>query len=152
MRRLAKLLAVTVGSAVVLGGGVVAMASSSNTPSQGAVGGPPGFVATIAKSMAARMGDSNPTSAQYVLTTRQAAESLVAGDHVHTNPEVYLVVLHGHFSDPGARVPPGAPIPTGTQINFTIDPVTQQILDFGISNQSLSDLPTLGQVQSLTLP
>lgn len=127
------------------------MASSSRTPAQGAVGGPPAFLATIAKSMAARMGASNPASAHYVLTTRQVAESLVAGDHVQTNPEGYLVVLHGHFCAPGARVPPGAPMPTGTQINLTIDPMTQQILDFGISNQSLS-LSTLGQVQPLTLP
>lgn len=129
------------------------MASSSGTSSQQAdVGGPPAFVATIAKSMAVQMGDSNPTSVQCVRTTRQAAEWYMTRGYVRTNPEVYLVVLHGHFSNPVARVPLGAPIPTGTQINFTIDPVTHGILDFGISNQSLNDLSVLGHVQDLILP
>ena len=105
---------------------------------------PPGVCGDHCKSVAVRMGDSNLTSTQYVLTTCQTAESLVAGNHVDTIPEVYLVVLHGHFSDPGARLPPGAPIPTGTQLVLRL---TQQILDFGISNPSLSNLSTLGQGQ-----
>ncbi|MCY0879646.1 MAG: hypothetical protein OWU84_11985 [Firmicutes bacterium] len=127
------------------------MAPSSNPSSQGGVSVPPAFVVSIAKSLAAKMGDPHPVSAQYVLTTRQRAEWFVARAHVHSNPEVYLVVLCGHFSDPFARVPPGAPTPTGTQIHFTIDPVTHGILDFGISHQSLGDLSVLGQVQPLVL-
>ncbi|MHB1954203.1 MAG: hypothetical protein ACYCOU_10700 [Sulfobacillus sp.] len=137
------LTAILGGAAIVVSGGALAYAQS--TPRAASVAtAPPTYVTAIAQMMAARMGDAHPTSAMYVATTRVAAESLVAGaTHFHANPNVYFVVLHGQFKDTYARIPPGTAIPTGTEIDFTIDPVTHTVLDFGISNQN-PDLSRLG--------
>ncbi len=137
------LTAILGGAAIVVSGGALAYAQS--TPRAASVAtAPPTYVTAIARMMAARMGDAQPTSAMYVATTRVAAESLVAGaTHFHANPNVFFVVLHGQFKDTYARIPPGTAIPTGTEIDFTIDPVTHTVLDFGISNQN-PDLSRLG--------
>lgn len=129
----------------------VAMASSGSNPSSTS-SAPPAYIVTLAKTMAARMGDSTPSAVQYVHTSRGAAESLLSGNTVDTNSPVILVVLHGKFRDPYARMPKGAAAPTGTEINFTVDPVTHAILDFGISNQPLNNLSHLGQVEPFTIP
>ena len=69
-----------------------------------------------------------------MLTTRLIPMALLTGQPMNSITPVILVVLHGKFKDPNARVPSGAPIPAGTEINFTIDPTTHAIYDFGISN------------------
>jgi hypothetical protein len=56
---------------------------------------------------------------------------------------VYFVVLQGEFEDTQAYLPPGAPAPMGMEIDFTIDPTTHRILDFGISDQ-IPDVAALG--------
>lgn len=109
----------------------------------------PSFVTTLAKSQAAQVDDPMPTSVECVLTTRQVAVQSTMAAHVVSNPPVYLVVMHGHFIDRSARIPPGQPFPQGNTVLFTIDTKTQQILDFGICNQSVH-LAALGHVYPLT--
>lgn len=126
---------------VILGGALIIKA-------QGVADTAPAYVENIANSMAQSMGDASPTSAQYVLTTRQTAEQMATGSTVDSNQQVYLVVLHGTFVDKYARIPEGTAAPTGSEIEFTIDPSTQQVLDFSISSQKL-DLSQLGTPQML---
>ena len=84
-----------------------------------------------------------------VSTTRGPAEQVVAGAGVDSpGTRVWLVVLHGHFQDPGASLPSGAPIPTGSIISFTINKQSHHIMDFGIGDRS-PNLLSLGQVKSI---
>ncbi len=101
----------------------------------------PAFVLATAKRLATTMGDASPTAANYVVTTRQAANQLI-GAHVKSNPPVFLVVLHGHFIDRNAYGPPGSSDPTGSMLVFTIDTVTHQVLDLGVTNYQ----PQLGKL------
>lgn len=139
------------GLSAITVGGVAMAASRSSTPTSVA-SPPPTYIVSLAKKMATQMGDATPSKAQYVQTSRGAAESLLSGNTVDTNSKVILVVLHGKFRDLSARMPKGAPAPTGTEINFTVNPITHAILDFGISNQPLNNLSTLGKVEPFTIP
>jgi hypothetical protein len=139
------------GICAITGSGVAMAASGSSTPTSLGTP-PPTYIVSLAKTMAAQMGDATPSAAQYVQTSRGAAESLLSGNTVDTNSTVILVVLHGKFRDPYARMPKGAPAPTGTEINFTVNPITHVILDFGISNQPMNNLSILGKLEPFTIP
>lgn len=113
-------------------------------------GSVPAYVSQIAQGIAIAMGDASPTSSIEVYTTRAAAEWLTSGAVVDTNVPVYLVELRGNFVDKHARIPAGAAFPTGTEVNFTIDPRSQSVLDFGISNNP-PDISSLGSVSAVPL-
>jgi hypothetical protein len=105
----------------------------------------------LAAEMAANNGDSAAAhTAVAVATTRQAAVALESGsaDRVDSNQAVYLVQLHGRFVGALAKVPSGAPLPTGSVLHFTVDVQTGTVQDWG-----LSDVPTdpsrLGAITSL---
>ena len=117
----------------VIGFSLYSRPTVTNTQIRGGsnVSSVPSFVTTAAQSQAAHMGDPSPTSVECVLTTRQAAVQSTMAARVDSNPSVYLVVMHGHFIDRYARIPPGQPFPEGTTILFTIDTKTHSILDFG---------------------
>ncbi|PSR34846.1 MAG: hypothetical protein C7B46_03855 [Sulfobacillus benefaciens] len=112
--------------------------ASTRLTSQPASTSVPAYVAQIAEAQAKQMGDAAPTSAVCVAA-------------VDSNPAVYFVVLQGEFKDTQAYLPPGAPAPTGTEIDFTIDPTTKTILDFGIADQP-PDVAALGTLTTLSLP
>ncbi len=111
---------------------------------------PPAYVAKIAERLAKDHGDATPTSAMAVSTTRGPAEQVVVAGAGVGSPgtRVWLVVLHGHFQDPGASLPSGDPIPTGSIISFTINKQSHHIMDFGIGDRS-PNLLSLGQVKSI---
>jgi hypothetical protein len=111
-------------------------------------GAVPDYVSQIAQRIASEMGDASPTASNEVYTTRQAAEGLTSGAVVDTDVPVYLVELRGNFVDKYARLPPGAAFPTGTEVDFTIDPRSQTVLDLGISNNS-PDISSLGSVSAV---
>jgi hypothetical protein len=75
----------------------------------------------------------------FALTTMaDAAPSvgLQAASLLNPTQHVYLIVMTGHFVDAHAFIAPGQPAPSGTTITFTVDPKTQGIRDFGLSNAS----------------
>jgi hypothetical protein len=105
----------------------------------------------LATEMAANNGDpAAARTAVAVATTRQAAVGLESGaaDRVDSNQAVYLVQLRGRFVGAMAKVPSGAPLPTGAVLHFTVDVGSGAVQDWGIS-----DVPTnpsaLGTVTSL---
>jgi hypothetical protein len=115
-----------------------------------AVGSVPDYVSRITQRIATAMGDASPTSSVEVYTTRAAAERLTSGAVVDTDGPVYLVELRGNFIDKSARIGCGAAFPTGTEVDFTIDPHSQTVLDLGISNNS-PDISSLGSVSAVPL-
>ena len=89
--------------------------------------------------MAEVNGDARPSSISAVLTTRgQALLAVTPGDSVagSENQPAYLVLMRGHFELRFAKVPKGAPIPTGRYLAMTISPSTFRMMDL-----SLRDLP-----------
>ena len=111
--------------------------------------GPPAWLSEIAAWVAAADGDNQPSSAQYVETTRRAAARIVSGSWVDSDQDVYLVMLRGNFVH--NRHPYGVPPPRGTVATFTADRITQGIYDFSLGDR-VPDLSALGQIHDLPLP
>lgn len=82
---------------------------------------PPAFVVAAATRLAAALGDSQPTSAQYVLTRHKAAVYASSGAIVMSNQPVYLIVLTGHFKTGPVGPPPGGHVVTGSFANEVLD-------------------------------
>lgn len=112
-----------------------------------AAGAVPTFVSQKAQSVASATGDSTPTSVTAVLTTRAAATALQGAQSIDSaSAQVWFVEMTGNFVDKnffGFGTPP-----TGTEVDFTVDAQTQDVLDFGISN-SPPDLASLGTVYTI---
>ena len=54
------------------------------------------------------------------------------------------------FTDCYAPAPPGARLPTGTYLDFTVDPATFEVLDLGLSRHApVIPLRTFGRVTRL---
>ncbi len=119
-------------------------ASTTNTP--------PAYVVKIAEQQAKENGDPTPAGAVAIDTTRGAAmHAAAAGGVDGSQIPVWLVVLHGHFTDRNASVPAGQPLPTGRVIVFTINQRTHQIMDFGIGDRP-PNLSSLGSVENFSMP
>jgi hypothetical protein len=94
-------------------------------------------ITKIARAEARAHGESSPTRAQVVRTTRLVAERVSAKAIVNTDPGVYFVVIHGHFTSGGVMpMPPGQASFTGTVLELTISAATNRITDVGITNIS----------------
>ena len=141
---------------ITVGGIVMANVYSSHTSNASqalrvraaAIRTVPSFLTILSKRMASQMGDNHPISGKFVVTTRRAANQLVAGPHVDSNSAVYLIVIQGQFIDRVASQPPGVKAPTGDRIVFMVAVTTHQILDFGITNMN-PDMAKLGVVHNI---
>jgi hypothetical protein len=105
---------------------------------------------TIASSVAAGNGDSHPVNAQVVSSTEQLVLGLI-GEQSPTNQDVFVVTLHGNFTDRNARGAAGAsaPPPTGHVITLVLNQSDFSTADFFLGN----GLPStaLGPAQPLVL-
>jgi hypothetical protein len=106
-------------------------------------------LARLALRAAGGAGDPHPTGAVVVPSTRKIAERVDAGAVVDSNPPVYFVLLHGHFT--ANMAPPGGKFPQGTILTVTIDSRTNESLDLGIGKR-LPDLAAIGEAEPLALP
>jgi hypothetical protein len=140
-----------VGAAAVLAVGSMALYAAAATAASTAHA-LPAYVVKIAEQQSKENGDPIPTRAVAVDTTRGAAMAAAAAGRVDGSMiPVWFVVMDGHFTDHNARVPPGAPLPTGRVIAFTINQHTHHIMDFGIGDRS-PNLASLGTVTSFSTP
>ena len=104
----------------------------------------PESVQDLTKKFAVDLGDPTLSSAEYVLTTRSAANELF-GAVVDTDEPVYLVVIRGKFTMQDAFMPAGRPSPSGSFAMLVIDVSTGQVVDRGIMPAPVSvGLETLG--------
>jgi hypothetical protein len=117
----------------------VAPTYTGSTPAVSTDAQPPAWVVVEALRMAASNQDANPTSAEWVLKDTAAIAPAVGltPDQGSTNDVEYLVVLHGSFTATGAKVPFGEPVPTGTDLAFTLDPTTHGVLDWTVGDRSV---------------
>jgi hypothetical protein len=101
---------------------------------------------------AVELGDSGPTAALYVRTTRALANDLL-GTGVDSDQPVYFVVLSGNFELESSRVPAGQPSPVGSEGYLIIEVSTGQVLDFGLSQRAVAlSLNSLGEVRQVFSP
>jgi hypothetical protein len=139
-----------VGTTAVVAAGSVALYAATTTAASTVH--TPAYVVKIAEHEAKENGDPIPTQAVAIDTTRGAAMVAAAAGGVDGSTiPVWFVVMDGHFKDRNARVPPGAPLPTGRVIAFTINQHAHQIMDFGIGDRS-PNLASLGTVTSFSMP
>jgi hypothetical protein len=101
--------------------------------------------------LAAGNGEPNPTDIQYVSTTgADAAKAL--SEAPPPGPagaeSVILVAARGRFTGYGAKIPPGAALPTGTVITAVMDAASGALTEWGIS-RTFPQLATLGPVVKL---
>jgi hypothetical protein len=144
----------TLVATLAAGGGALA-AGLGSTPVPAAPSVPAGAelstIQQLVKNFASANGDATPANAVIVPTTRQVAEQQDAGAVVSTNEPDYYVILHGHFVAHDAHVPPGASLPTGTVLTLTVDPSSNTITDWGISDAE-PNADAVGAPQPLPLP
>ena len=94
---------------------------------------------SFALRLARSSGDPRPASVLVVRTTHARALRVASpGDAVAGNGRqlVYLVVMRGDFTASFASPPSGARPPTGTYLDFTIDPATFKVLDLGLNHHA----------------
>jgi len=95
----------------------------------------------------ARLKDSHPVSALFVLTRRQAANEVLDGAGVNSNQPVYAVVVKGRFT-----VAPPGPTAQGTMhvlvVFYIFDARTGRETDDGFG-KTLPALSKLGTVHNL---
>jgi hypothetical protein len=107
--------------------------------------------ATIAKTIAATNNVPSPGSVDVVQATREVAMAVVdPTDTVTTNEPSYVVQMSGDFIGYGAKVPPGAALPTGTNMTVVINASSGRVTDWSIDNSPhpLSALGPVTQVAS----
>jgi len=136
---------------------VVLVVAACANPSDRAAAPPSSIGISVSDVRAAAMKaaianeDPDPTSVQWVQTTRDAANQLVTpGTNVGTagSDTVYVIQMVGKFTAQYAH-PPNGVFPTGTVVAITVDPVSGIGIGYRLSNTKI-DLATLGTVQTIT--
>ena len=127
------------GAAVLLSTG----ASASTTPGEEAK------LRAIAARAAHTSGDDSPYGLRWVKTNRGDGERVTAGALLgqDTAREVYVLQQRGHFTALYSRGPAGSAAPTGTVMTLTVDAVTGEVSDFGLTGEE-QDLSSLGSVHN----
>ena len=97
----------------------------------------------------AENGDSHPTGGTVVATTKKAIFALNNGMEPADDPNVFVVTLHGNFVAKNARVPAGAPLPTGHEMVLVFDAATLKPLTFMLGDSPI-DADRIGTSQPLT--
>jgi hypothetical protein len=99
----------------------------------------------IASEFAAGMGDSAPSSIEYVTGNRGPVVLALSGDAVEDNDDVDAIIMHGRFVDHRAPRPSEVPAPNGTVLTLVINATTGELNDFGIQSEE-PDIKALGPV------
>jgi hypothetical protein len=87
-----------------------------------------------AREFAAGMGDSTPSSIEYVTGNRKQVVLALSGDEVEGNTNVDAIIMHGSFVANHAPRPSEAAAPSGTVLTLVINATTGELTDFGLQN------------------
>jgi hypothetical protein len=101
----------------------------------------------------ARRGLDDPHVATvdvYSTTARAFTRASNQADPSGPDQDVYVLVLHGHFTCGLCPVPAGAPAPKGTMAEWVLERRTLGLLEFGLGGRL--DVGLLGRAQTLALP
>lgn len=131
--------------AAILGSAVLIATSGEHASAQDAYTDCQAQAAMVKAAVAS--GDLTVTHGQWVRTTRGVANALTSGASVGVEnaEDVVLVEARGNFTATYAHPPYGAPLPTGTEMTLILDPISGQVLDYGLSHAAL-DLSSVGAV------
>jgi hypothetical protein len=149
-----RLMAGTMAFAVFAAAAVLVWSAFSDRSAGGALHPMPnGDIRATLESQAGRLAAENggtvPSTADVVLTTRQAAMDVEGGDIVDSDQPVYMVQMQGEFVVNTASYPSGVEAPTGSVLSFLYDPEAARLMDWGVGEQS-ADLASLGEVWQIT--
>lgn len=97
------------------------------------------------------LGDPDVASVDVYSTTARAL-ARASNEAVPPGPDqdVYVLVLHGHFTCRLCSGPPGIPPPKATTAALMLERRTLRLLEFGFGGRL--DVGLLGRVQTLALP
>jgi hypothetical protein len=98
-----------------------------------------------AREFATGMGDSTPSSIEYVTGSHKQVVLALSGDEVEGNTNVDAIIMHGSFVANHALRPSETPAPSGTVLTLIINATTGEITDFGLQN-SEPNIAALGPV------
>jgi hypothetical protein len=87
-----------------------------------------------AHEFATGMGDSTPSSIEYVTGNRNQVVFALSGDEVEGNTNVDAIIMHGSFVANHAPRPSEVAAPSGTVLTLVINATTGEITDFGLQN------------------
>jgi len=79
-------------------------------------------------------GDPHPSGAAVLSTTRKAVNELNGGTEVNTDEDVFVVKLHGHFTDYLAHVSHPAPLPNGHVMTLVFQQDDLSLTDFALGS------------------
>jgi hypothetical protein len=98
-----------------------------------------------AREFAAGMGDSTPSSIEYVTGNRKQVVLALSGDEVEGDTNVDAIIMHGSFVANHAPRPSEAVAPSGTVLTLVINATTGELTDFGLQNTE-PNIAALGPV------
>jgi hypothetical protein len=142
---------------IVIGALTAGGTGASENPRQAIAHAASGFDASqlqhLALQNAASMGEQNPGNMKAVQTTHAAAMSLMYpgsrpgafNNFVADGTTVYVITMTGHFTAYDATVPPGIPLPTGTDETLVIDN-QGDVLDLSLNDNPEPTLASVGPV------
>jgi hypothetical protein len=87
-----------------------------------------------AREFATGMGDSTPSSMEYVTGNHKQVVLALSGDEVEGNTNVDAIIMHGSFVANHAPRPSEAAAPSGTVLTLVINATTGELTDFGLQN------------------
>lgn len=108
---------------------------------------PPSWLSELAGSIASQNGDVSPTSALWGTTTAAAIAHSVGTTGGDPTQVEFVVIMNGRFTDTNAFVPAGSALPSGNEIEFTVDVNSHEVQDFEIGDRSEFDTTGLPAMQ-----
>jgi hypothetical protein len=146
--------AVPIVLAMLLAGCASAAPAADQQPAQVPRATPVGWQRPLVRIVTqARRGLGDPHVASvdvYSTTARAFTRASNQADPPGQDKDVYVLVLHGHFTCGLCSRPPGVPAQRGTMAALLLERHTLRLLEFGFGGRL--DVRLLGRAQTLALP
>ncbi len=146
-------IAVAIVLAMLLAGCASAAPAADQQPAPAPRATPVGWqrpLVRIATEARRGLGDPHVATFDVYSTTARAFTRPATKPSPRPDQDVYVLVLHGHFTCRLCSRPPGIPAPKATMAALMLERHTLRLLEFGFGGRL--DVGLLGPVQTLALP